>query len=101
MDQIQRIEQMERILDQGTIVLAKLEEALRDYAAVQSDLQQLYQYYFGPLWRQDLRDDQADRIPRELKRGVLSQDAVYDLFQNNELALQEMRSLCGSPRLRP
>ena len=35
-------------------------------------------YYRSSLWRQDFEDDETDKIPADLPRGVLSEDAVYN-----------------------
>ena len=37
-------------------------------------------YYTGPLWKRDLADDEAGLLPSDLKRGVLSEDGIYDLL---------------------
>jgi len=40
----------------------------------------LIDYYEGPLWREDFEADEAGKLPKDLKRGVLSEDAVYNLL---------------------
>ncbi len=80
MDQIERITCMEAILDDATAAAAALEEALDRYAAVQERVGELEAYYSGGQWRRDFEDDSAGKIPKDLKRGVLSEDAVYDLL---------------------
>ena len=37
-------------------------------------------YYESGLWRTDFEADEAGELPADLKRGVLSEDAVYDLI---------------------
>ena len=44
------------------------------------ELSILESYYFGPLWREDYEADESGLLPSDLKCGVLSEDAVYDLF---------------------
>ena len=44
------------------------------------DLRALAEYYECPLWRKDYEDDEAGRIPPSFKRGVLSEDAIYDVL---------------------
>ena len=36
-------------------------------------------------WREDYEADERGELPPELKRGVLSQDALYDLLEGTEL----------------
>ncbi len=55
--------------------------------------QALEAYYSGGVWRQDYDDDCAGKIPCELKRGVLSEDAVYDLLTDNNYLLKRLREL--------
>ena len=80
MEQIERITYMEQILDEATEAVSSLSEALEKYSAVQDKLQELATYYSSKQWRQDFDDDSAGKIPSDLKRGVLSEDAVYDLL---------------------
>lgn len=93
MEQLNRIQSMEIILDQGTAALADLSAALETYAALRPQLERLAAYYEGPLWRQDFEDDEADRLPADLKRGVLSEDAVYDLLMEQAQILTRMGEL--------
>ena len=82
MEQIERITYMEHILDEATEAVSSLSEALEKYSAVQDKLQELAAYYSSEQWRQDFDDDSAGKIPQDLKRGVLSEDAVYNLLTN-------------------
>ena len=76
MEQIERITYMEQILDEATEAVSSLSEALEKYSAVQDKLPELSAYYSSEQWRQDFDDDSAGKIPNNLKRGVLSEDAV-------------------------
>ena len=80
MEQIERITYMEQILDEATEAVSSLSEALKKYAAIQDKLQELIAYYSSKQWRQDFDDDSAGKIPCDLKCGVLSEDAVYNLL---------------------
>ena len=37
--------------------------------------------YSGDDWKRDFADDEAGRLPNDLKRGVLSEDGIYDLLE--------------------
>lgn len=80
MDQITRINCMERILDDACAAADSLRSALNRFEELRPQIDQLEAYYTGPLWRQDFSDDEAGKIPAHIKRGVLSEDAVYDLL---------------------
>lgn len=82
MEQIERITYMEQILDEATEAASSLSEALEKYSAIQDKLQELTAYYSSKQWRQDFDDDSAGKIPSNLKRGVLSEDAVYNLLSD-------------------
>lgn len=93
MDQIERITAMEAALDEASAAIKGLEQALEAYVAVQERIEVLDEYYAGDDWRRDFEDDEAGLLPADLKRGVLSEDALYDLLEDNrELALALIES---------
>ena len=47
----------------------------------QEAVKDLERYYTGPEWKEDYAADEAGLFPADFKRGVLSQDAVYDLLE--------------------
>ena len=96
MEQLERIRHMESILDEGMAAAAELEAALERFQAAAPAMEELFAYCFGPLWRQDLADDEAGRLPAELKRGVLSEDAAYDLFTDWRRLEKTMRNISGT-----
>lgn len=93
MPNIDRITRMEKALDNVSAAVKHLSEAVNAYAELQSQYQQLTDYYFGPDWLIDLDDDNEGRLPHDLKRGVLSEDAVYDLVSDNDALLEALREL--------
>ena len=74
--------------------MEQLEEAIRRiqrmeeiFDAVQADpghpsLGELVRYYEGGQWLRDYELDEQGLLPRDLKRGVLSQDGVCNLLEN-------------------
>ena len=93
MEQIERITYMEQILDEATEAVLSLSEALEKYSAVQDKLQELIAYYSSVQWRQDFDDDSTGKIPNNLKRGVLSEDAVYNLLSDLTRLEDQMKKL--------
>ena len=92
MEQIERIERMEACLDASEAAIRGLSQALSAYEEAQEAYGRLSDYYGSDLWMQDYEDDEAGKLPKELKRGVLSQDAVYDLLtENRELLVRMLR----------
>ena len=93
MEQIERIAYMEQILDEATQAVSSLSEALEKYSAVQNKLEELNAYYSSEQWRQDFDDDSAGKIPNNLKRGVLSEDTVYNLLADITRLEDQMKEL--------
>ena len=92
MDQIERIRDMESCLDASEKAIRELSEALSTYEKVQLQYRKLSDYYGSDQWMQDHADDEEGKLPRDLKRGVLSEDGVYDLItENRELLVRMLR----------
>ena len=71
---IQRIKRMEMIFDE-------LQKALTTGSEIQENmLKELVQYYESEQWKMDYESDEKGELPMELKRGVLSEDGVYNLL---------------------
>ena len=89
-EQIARIQQMEQHLDQASTAIKQFSVALEKYMSVQKAIVALKEYYGSDEWKQDFADDEAGLLPTELKRGVLSEDGIWNLLSdydelNNEL----------------
>ncbi len=80
--QIARIRRMERNLNTAVAAVKRLEAALDKWEAVQDAIAALDEYYGSDLWRQDFADDEAGRLPADLKRGVLSEDGIWNLLSD-------------------
>ena len=80
MNQIERIEYMERLLD--FIIEARKEQHTNQEksARIQEALRILAEFYGSDEWKQDFADDEAGRLPKDLKRGVLSEDGLWNLL---------------------
>ena len=72
---------MEERLNRAMAGLKNLEAALDGFSSVREDIEVLSAYYTGGQWRRDFEEDEAGRFPADLPRGVLSEDALYDLLQ--------------------
>jgi hypothetical protein len=67
MDIIERITYMEALFDRA--------QETRVIPAELSD------YYFGGQWLRDYEADERGELPEDLKRGVLSQDGLWNLLE--------------------
>lgn len=71
------IRQMEIYFDMLQSAADKNPSVLREDASIKNILQILIQYYENGQWLQDYELDEQGLLPQDLKRGVLSEDAVY------------------------
>ena len=81
MTQLERISYMESVLDNALSAIRAYTDTPGQRQYIQSMIDALSSYYHSLQWMKDYEDDEAGRLPKDLKRGVLSQDAVYDLLQ--------------------
>ena len=96
-DQTKRIAEMESFLDESAEALKQLEAALDAYEAAEDNYYKLDNYYGSSQWMADFEDDEAGRLPADLKRGVLSEDTVYDLIcQHRELMRRMQKAVLRS-----
>ena len=79
-EQIARIRRMERHLDRAMAAVKRLSTALDKWGDAQEAIAALDKYYGSEEWRQDFADDEAGLLPPDLKRGVLSEDAIWNLL---------------------
>lgn len=77
---IARIQQMEQYFDEVLQALDTNPEAIYEDADIQHILEILSEYMDSGQWLQDYECDEHGELPENLKRGVLSQDALYDLL---------------------
>ena len=78
--QIARIRQMERRLDRALAAVKRLTTALDKLDEAQEAIAALEEYYGSNLWKQDFADDEAGLLPADLKRGILSEDGIWNLL---------------------
>ena len=71
LDRIERVEKYERLFDEAAV--SRDPEKLR----------LLETYYASGEWREDYEADERGELPYDMKRGILAQDALYDLLGRN------------------
>ena len=87
--QIRRIRDMEAKMDEARAVLERFSAAFQDYVQIQDAVAELEEYYAGD-WMKDYEADEAGKLPADLKRGILSEDALFDLLEDNRLAASDV-----------
>ena len=81
MEKYTHITEMEKIMDDHFEKIKELRELL-DYLDDNMDrYNNLIEYYYSEQRQQDLKDDEAG-LMGNLKRGVLSEDSIYDLISD-------------------
>ena len=83
-DRIRRITEMEQRLNR--LLAWNRGDRTTAKEAVQEDVRLLDEYYRSPLWREDFEADEAGELPKDLPRGVLSEDGIYNALE--EFAVQ-------------
>ena len=91
-ENIQRIKRMEIYYDTVFNTVHNAPELLND-EHISAMLKSLAEYYEGGQWLKDYEADERGEIPKDLKRGVLAQDAVYDLLHD----VDEAKKLIMAP----
>ena len=91
--QIERIEEMEALFDECQKTQKEFEKSLRKYSRIQKKIDTLEEYYFSSKWKKDFADDEEGKLPQDLKRGVLSEDGVYNFLADNDETVKKMERL--------
>jgi hypothetical protein len=86
-----RVREMEERYDELAGALARLEEAVSALQTAEPGLEALRAYMDSGQWREDFEADERGEIPAEVKRGVLSEDGLFDLLQEADRALELIR----------
>ncbi len=78
--QIERIRWMEQRFKKA--VAAIKDGSVVSLKAIKEDIAELSKYYDGELWKLDFAADEAGELPPDLKRGVLSEDGIWNLISD-------------------
>ena len=92
MEQIERIRCMEQLFDFVSESIMELPIALDKYEKIQETIATLSDYYSSDEWKQDYADDEAGLLPKDLKRGVLSEDGIWNLLSDWRELEERLRS---------
>ena len=80
MEQLERIRYMEQLFD--FVIETRKEQTISQdkKARIREATRILTEYYESKEWKQDFADDEAGLLPKDLKRGVLSEDGLWNLL---------------------
>ena len=77
---IEKKKKMEVYFDALSSAVKSNPQILKEDVNMQKMLCELTSYYESGLWLQDFEADERGELPKNLKRGVLSEDGVYNLL---------------------
>ena len=96
-EQYERISHFETILNDAAAAKEALFAALDTFEALFPKLESLAAYYGSEVWKRDFSDDEAGLLASDLRRGVLSEDGVYDLLEEIGALQSRMADLAARP----
>jgi len=112
-NQVARITEMEALFTKCEETVRQLRQAIENKASITPDLinfasvlkdlfdfndlalalSTLEAYYTSPAWRTDFEADEAGLLPSDLKRGVLSEDGIYNLLEDFKWVEEEVKEM--------
>ena len=78
--QIERIKWMEQRFNNALAAIK--DESAASLKAIKEDVAEISKYYGSELWKLDYAADEAGKLPPDLKRGVLSEDGIWNLLSD-------------------
>ncbi len=90
---IERIKYFESIYDEVSQSIESLKNNLDQYEESLSKLKELKDYYNSSKYMEDYTLDEKGMIPKDLKRGILSEDGIDDLLIENIELKERLKNL--------
>ena len=95
-DIIARVQQMEQYMDEVSDALKNRPAELNNNSEVRNKVAILTNYMDSGQWLADYEADERGELPADLKRGVLSQDGLYNLIGDVEATYRESAKTEGT-----
>ncbi len=93
MNQIERITYYENLLNEATAVLNEFGKALDAFVEVQGKIAELEKYYTSEEWKLDFMASEEGELPWSLLCGVLSEDGIDHMLEDNRELLDRAGSI--------
>ena len=81
---------MEKRMRRAGKILKSMEYALDEWDMMCSDLKILNKYLGSEEWKADLKADEDGLLPESLRRGVLSEDGIWNLLVDHRVLMQRL-----------
>ncbi len=88
---IKRITEMEAIMDKALRIMDNEDADPHEFMRFQREIRRLEKYYHSQDWKDDFALDEEGLLPKDLKRGVLSEDGIYDVLDRNKELLLDIK----------
>lgn len=92
-ENVERIEHMEERLERLNDFLRRAEEVLKGAHQAAEDADLLSEYLESSEWKEDLALDENGELPAGLKRGVLSEDGIWNSIELYRELKDEIRTI--------
>ena len=89
---IDRIKENEERLDNVLLSIKDLDKALNNFINNKGNIKKLNKYYGSKNWFKDKELFESGKI-KNIKAGVLSEDAVWDMLEDINSLLKNMKNI--------
>ena len=81
--------------ERSVTMIIDMIHTLENYKDSLSEIRELEAYYASDVWKKDFALDEAGKLPKNLERGVLSEDGLYDLLEQNKKVIEIIATIRG------
>ena len=92
---VDRIKDMEALYKRSVAIIKDMLHTLDNYKESLHEIRELEAYYASDVWKKDFALDEAGKFPKNLERGVLSEDGLYDLLEQNKEVMEIIATIRG------
>ena len=83
-DRVERVREMEDASNRVESMVKLVNQGLDRYTQLQKDIDLLRNYMESRQWMEDFEADEAGKFPKDMPRGVLSEDGLFNLLNKVE-----------------
>lgn len=87
--------EMTEIYEEHKKLLDKLSSSLEEFKNHQKELEKLEKYYYSEKFMEDYDASNKGEIPDDINKGILTEDAIYDLLGDNYYMARELLDLAN------